>query len=119
MSLSIWFGLVGLVGSIDNPIVPDTPISKRLVSGTISDLDYPTILLRKGSRGSTLVKILIDPKGKVKTCELLVSSSEPILDQQTCGLILRRFRYKPMKDENGQRAWVSDTVKVNWERPAF
>jgi periplasmic protein TonB len=105
------------IGTLDNPITATGPLSDRLRAGNISDLDYPTALIKKRVRGTTEAKILINPAGQVAHCEVAVSSGAALLDQQTYALVMRRFRFRPFKNEAGQPAWGADVIKVHWAPP--
>jgi TonB family protein len=116
--MSIWLHLMAgaAAGTMDQPVVPETPISARIKSGNVSDLDYPR---GTSAEGSTAVDILINPKGRVVKCTTKSSSGTYLLDRRACTVILSRFRYRPYKDEAGKALWVADTVVVHWKVPRF
>lgn len=106
-------------GARENPVIPETPIAKRLRQGNISDHDYPVGKVPKGFTGSAVVAILIDPNGKVVQCRTESSSGNALLDDRACTLVAKRFRYKPYLTEDGTPAWVADKVTVHWVPPRY
>ncbi len=72
-------------------------------SGSISgDRDYPAAARRAGIEGSVAVRFTVRTDGSVGDCEVLKSSANAELDETTCRLIERRFRYEPARDANGR-----------------
>lgn len=114
LELVMW---AAAVGSRENPVAPTTPIGERLRDGSISDLDYPSQLLKQQAIATSVLAILIDPTGKVVECQPTGLNKWPILDTTACRLVTKRFRYRPMKGLNGESIWVTDIVKVHWQPP--
>lgn len=116
MSLVLMLVFAVVAGDREMPVTPMTPIGARLRNGSISDLDYPSTL-PKGFAGDSTVAILIDPTGKVVECAPSWSSGIAELDSHTCKLVMKRFRYRPYKDQSGRPIWVKDSVTVHWRPP--
>jgi protein TonB len=73
------------------------------VSGSISGAsDYPRAAKRAGIEGSVAVRFTVRADGSVGDCEVLKSSANEELDETTCRLIERRFRYEPARDAEGR-----------------
>ncbi len=69
---------------------------------TITNEDYPDASLRAEEEGTTRVTYEINEKGRVENCAVTQSSGHPRLDETTCALITRRFKFTPAKAEGGQ-----------------
>jgi periplasmic protein TonB len=72
------------------------------VSGRIDNGDYPRSALRGGLEGSVSVRFTVDADGAVSDCRVTRSSGHAELDETTCRLIERRFRYRPARDYAGR-----------------
>ena len=80
--------------------------------------DYPAEALRKRQEGTVEVDILVTKEGRVGACQVVVSSGSPSLDQGTCDLIMRRARYTPATDDQGDPIEGKDHTKVRWKIPS-
>ncbi|PAX08548.1 energy transducer TonB [Sphingomonas lenta] len=90
-----------------------TGTPSRHIAGRIRDRDYPDAARRTGAQGSVIVDIHIDARGRVARCGVYRSSGSPELDEGTCRLIAKRFRYEPARNALGQpiadhRRWKQD-----------
>jgi protein TonB len=79
----------------------------RHVSGQIDDRDYPRTAYRDRSEGVVTARLTVATDGRVSRCVVTRSSGSAELDEATCRLIERRFRYEPARDAAG-KAVVSD-----------
>ena len=92
--------------------------SAELITPTtqlFSDRDYPRVASRKGQSGSTHIILLIDETGAVKDCTLAETSGAAVLDASTCGLILRRAKFRPATDLNGKPAKSAYEQRITWQ----
>lgn len=64
--------------------------------------DYPPEAIERDEQGAvqTLLQVGID--GRVKACDVIVSSNSQSLDAKTCQIMLERARFSPPRDENGK-----------------
>lgn len=74
--------------------------------------DYPVSALQTGQSGRVLVRIAVSPDGRATECAVIATSDNPALDRTTCDVVLRRARFTPALDANGQptRAVVANVV---------
>ena len=79
----------------------------RYVSGRIDDRDYPRAAYRDRTQGVVTARLTVATDGRVSRCVVTRSSGNAELDETTCRLIERRFRYEPARDAEG-RPVVSD-----------
>lgn len=103
------------------PPPPPPPPAPRVAEkatqrgGSISDEDYPPSSIRNEESGTSVARFTIGTDGKVTSCN--ASGASPSLDAETCKLIIRRFRFKPAKDESGNPIEESRTQRVTWRLP--
>ena len=77
-------------------------VRARHLRGRIDDSDYPRSAYRQRIGGTVTVRIGVGADGRVSRCTLAQSSGHAELDQATCRLIERRFRYEPARDAAGR-----------------
>ena len=63
--------------------------------------DYPDAAYERRISGTVFLRFVVDPTGRVSECTVTRSSGSRELDATTCRLILRRFRYRPARDAQG------------------
>lgn len=78
----------------------ETPL--RWLSGRITNEDYPLAALDAGQSGTVHLRFVVGVKGRVTDCTVTRSSGSRALDETTCRLIKRRFRYRPTLDARGR-----------------
>lgn len=79
--------------------------------------DYPPGALREGREGVTKISWQINEQGRVENCQVVNSSGSPDLDETSCRLIVRRGKYAPAKDQNGQPMRSTGSRSVRWQIP--
>lgn len=96
------------------PASPPTAATPKGRGNTISEDDYPDASRRAEEQGVTRVSYTIDPTGKVSACTVTQSSGSPRLDDATCKIIIRRFRFNPAT-RDGQPIAETKTQPVRWQ----
>lgn len=78
--------------------------------------DYPREAIFNRQQGDSQFLLLIDEKGKVAGCHVVLASGVPLLDAVGCAVIQYRAHFKPALDRNGKpvRSTVM-TPKVRWQ----
>lgn len=89
-------------------------VRARLVRGQLSGADYPRAARRAGIGGVVLTRYDIGPDGRVHRCTVTGSSGNAQLDEATCRLVKRRYRYQPARDANGEAVWDAIVDRHNW-----
>jgi protein TonB len=84
----------------------------RWKKGRIRDSDYPRGAAEAGASGTVSVRYRIEVDGRATGCVIMRSSGNAELDETTCRLIERRFRYEPSRDAAG-RPVISYIVRDN------
>ena len=95
-------------------LAPPTPSTPKGRGNGISEDDYPDASRRAEEQGVTRVTYTIDPTGKVSACTVTQSSGSPRLDDATCKIIMRRFRFNPAT-RDGQPVAENKTQPVRWQ----
>jgi protein TonB len=74
----------------------------RLIEGDITGRDYPRAAARAGAQGTVGLRFTVGVNGRVTDCQVTRSSGNADLDETTCRLIKKRFRYAPSRDASGR-----------------
>lgn len=74
----------------------------RWLKGRIKDSDYPRPASREKVGGTVVVNFDVGTDGRVSNCRIVASSGNDDLDETTCRLIMKRFRYQPATDAQGR-----------------
>jgi protein TonB len=89
----------------------------RLRSGTIADYDYPAAAIRAEAQGVVTIRFIIATDGRVGACTIAQSSGFRPLDDTSCLLHIRRIRFYPAHDENGNPVESTATRRIAWILP--
>src|SRR3546814_20192239 len=94
------------------------PASPRGNPGTwVTPDDYPSRALREEREGTNGFKLAIDANGKVVDCQITSSSGSPDLDAEDCKNLMRRARFRPAEDTDGNAMASSYSSSVVWQIP--
>ena len=93
---------------------PPTRASDKGRNNNISTDDFPDASRRAEEEGVVRVRFVIDVSGKVSACEVAQTSGFPRLDDATCKVIMRRWRYNPAT-QNGQPVAETKVQAVRWK----
>jgi hypothetical protein len=84
--------------------------------GLFNSGDYPAEAIHRGQEGDSQYLLLVDEKGKVAGCQVLLASGVPVLDVMGCAVIQERGGFTPALDKSGKA--VRSTVvtpKIRWQ----
>lgn len=97
---------------------PMTREAEPIGKGMISIDDYPDGSLRANEEGTTVVQYEIDELGRVTpgSCQVTSSSGHSRLDNKTCSIIEKRYRFKPALKE-GVPVKSSKGQTIRWSLP--
>ncbi|MES2989566.1 MAG: TonB family protein [Pseudomonadota bacterium] len=87
----------------------------RLLRGHIDDSDYPRAAADAGQSGTVHMRFTVGVDGRATNCIITRSSGSAALDQTTCSLIQKRFRYAPSRDARGRPYADTVTGEQVWE----
>jgi len=97
----------------------------RRIRGSLRNSDYPPDLGAAGIGGTVGVEYRVELDGRVTGCIVTRSSGSRALDELTCDLIERRFRYRPARDRSGRpvvsyivenHSWVVEDLPRDGDR---
>lgn len=84
------------------------------IEGRIKNSDYPRNAVEAGVGGTVFLRFVVGVKGRVTSCAVTRSSGDAVLDETTCRLIQKRFRYRPAYDAAGRAVPDVITGKHQW-----
>ena len=87
----------------------------RLIKGDITGRDYPRAAAEAGATGTVGLRFVVGIDGRVTDCRVTKSSGNADLDETTCRLIKKRFRYEPSRDARGRPYADVVTGEQVWE----
>ena len=93
---------------------PPTAATPKGRGNSIGEDDYPAASARAEEQGVTKVSYTIGADGRVTACNVTGSSGHPRLDEATCQIILRRFRFNPATRE-GKPVEETRPQAVRWQ----
>ena len=64
--------------------------------------DYPDEAIWRNQEGTVILTLLVDEKGKVAACDVIVPSGIPALDAMGCQVVRERLKMKPALDKSGR-----------------
>ncbi|MEQ1687768.1 MAG: TonB family protein [Sphingopyxis sp.] len=102
------------------PAAPDRsrPVRARgNESSWVTTDDYPSSAQREGAEGVTGTRLSISAEGRVTNCDVTSSSGNSALDQAACRNLIRRARYEPALDRDGNPTSGVATKRVRWQLP--
>jgi TonB family protein len=79
--------------------------------------DYPQGMLKGGKQGMVSFRLSIDANGTPTACEVQRSYNDKQFDDVTCAVLMRRARFSPALDANGQAAPSYYLNTVRWVIP--
>lgn len=113
----------------DDPFKPATPGAPapqsaataaqpvKFLFGTITDYDYPVEAQRKGMAGTVAITLTVEPDARISKCSITTSSGHDLLDEETCKIAARRFRFAAAKDAAGKPIQGSFSRTITWKLP--
>jgi len=86
-------------------------------SGWISTDDYPGMSIRRNEEGTANYILQVGADGKVRGCNIIVSTGHQRLDDATCKLLARRGKFTPARDPSGALVAGTYSGQVTWRIP--
>lgn len=83
----------------------------------VTNDDYPDAALRAEEQGRTGFRIEVGANGRPTDCTVTASSGSASLDAAACKLLMRRARFVPGKDANGDPVGGAYANSFNWRIP--
>jgi hypothetical protein len=83
-------------------LVPVAKNAKGDLRMVFDSSDYPSEAVARGQEGKSQYQLLIDEKGSVAGCDVLIQSGVPIIDVMGCQVMKERAKFRPSTDSNGK-----------------
>lgn len=96
------------------PAIAPKPATPRGRGNALSEDDYPSASRRAEEEGVVRVRYVVGTDGRVSSCEVVQTSGFPRLDEATCQIIQRRFRFNPA-ERDGKPVTETKTQPVRWQ----
>ena len=96
---------------------PKSPDPKGRPGDWVTTNDYPSRALREEEEGTTRFNLAVGADGKPTNCTITGSSGHPDLDEAACANLMRRARFKPATDGDGNPTSGSYSNSVRWQIP--
>lgn len=84
----------------------------------VTNDDYPASALRAEEQGRTAFRLDVGADGRVTACDVTASSGSSTLDAAACRLVVRRAKFTPGKDADGNAVGGSYANSFTWRIPA-
>jgi TonB family protein len=108
-------------GSSSTPIIlpppPGSAAPVRPLSAYVSEDDYPAAAVRAAQQGTVFFRLSVGADGRVHGCAVTRSSGSDLLDSATCRLMVRRARFTPATDPQGQPRADEFDGHIEWRLP--
>ncbi len=90
-----------------------------MIENWITWKDYPNSPVRPDPwpEGRVEFRLRVNALGKVSACQITKSSGYERLDKVTCKILLRRARFKPAKNADGEAIEGSYISYIEWYVP--
>jgi TonB family protein len=105
---------------IAQPAIAADPQSKTERNRQISEIvfqNYPPRALAAGEQGAVFFIVKLDKDARATSCEVTHGSGHPLLDAETCELIVLHAVFKSARDANGHITKQTTEGVVNWTIP--
>src|SRR5215210_1298400 len=114
------FTLSLAVALLSQPVFAASPVTKAEKDRQLSEIvfqNYPPRALAAGEQGAVFFVVTLDKDAHPATCEVTHGSGHPLLDAETCELIVQHAVFKAGSGANGR--FVRETAEgvVNWTIP--
>ena len=86
----------------------------EFMTSYFADADYPPEAAAAGQEGTVCFRVTIGTDGRVRACDIVVSSGSASLDATTCRLAAERFRFRPALSASGAAVEDHMVTMVTW-----
>jgi TonB family protein len=114
------FSLIAAGLLVAPPVFAAAPPAKAERDRQISEImfqNYPPRALAAGEQGPVFFVVTLDKDARATSCEVTHGSGHPLLDDETCRLIVLHAVFKSAKDSNGRLIKQTAEGVVNWTLP--
>lgn len=101
----------GAPGSADHMV-------REAANGQFISEHYPPQALKRGEQGRVGFRLTIEPDGSIGACSVTESSGYANLDKETCDIMVRYARTKPVRNAEGRSIRTTSPGHIIWKLPA-
>lgn len=98
-------------------ITPTKLVPRGNPASWVTNDDYPAAALRSEEQGRTRFSLTVAADGRPSACTVTSSSGSSTLDNAACRLLMRRAKFVPGKDSDGNATGGVYTNSFNWQIP--
>ena len=111
--------LVALGSLLATPVLaaPQMNPAKMQQISEVVFKNYPPRALANGEQGAVYFTVTLDKEANPTSCQVTHGSGHPLLDQETCDLIVQHATFNSVKDASGRATKSSHEGVVNWRIP--
>lgn len=102
------------------PAFASDPVPKAERDRQLSEIvfqNYPPRALEAGEEGPVFFTVSLDKDAHPTTCQVTHGSGHPLLDEETCDLIVQHAVFNSARDANGHLTRQTTEGVVNWTLP--
>jgi TonB family protein len=118
LELLIFAGLPSVTSSTAYASADGEQAVRMSSNGEFIARHYPIRALKAREQGKVGFRLVIDPDGTLGSCEVTETSGSKALDNETCELILRYARLKPVRNPDGRAVRAVQNGYINWKLPS-
>ena len=114
------FTLSLAVALLSQPVFAASPVTKAENDRQLSEIvfqNYPPRALAAGEQGAVFFVVSLDKDAHPTTCEVTHGSGHPLLDNETCQLIVQHAVFNSARDAAGRVVRQTTEGVVNWTIP--
>ena len=109
--------VLGLIATVGQASGSAEPVPMQPLNSLITADDYPPEAIGKGEQGVAEFRLTVGPQGRVTGCAITKSSGSAALDSASCTIMVRRARFHPARDAQGQPVTGEITQRIAWVMP--
>lgn len=91
---------------------------REAANGEFISQHYPAGALKRGEQGRVVFRLTVEPDGSIGECDVTESSGFTSLDKETCEIMVRYARTKPVRNADGRAIRTTSPGHIVWRLPA-
>jgi TonB family protein len=92
-------------------------VVRESANGEFISRHYPPGAFKRGEQGKVAFRLTVEPDGSLGTCDVTESSGFASLDKETCEVLLRYARLKPVRSSDGRAIRAVQSGFIVWRLP--
>lgn len=90
-------------------------VVRQSTNGEFISKHYPPDAYKRGEQGKVAFRLTVEPDGSLGTCDVTESSGFATLDKETCEVMLRYARLKPVRNSDGRAIRATQAGFIVWK----